>query len=964
MGAVIASSLVLSSVPCFSVLAEGPENFKYSNDFSTYDAPGTDSTGAWDMEGIGHWVTVKTSETNDVDQWSQDTTVLGPSGEADGVLKLGDNARATFLFDEPVTSGNVHVGFDILLDTSKQATRSNYLYAYFGFMKSFAGAYKDAVDDAVLVSVTDGSTDFDNALVKSLMMNTGASCANPKYSLGGLGDANYGSTATALTFNEWMRVDVIMEGIGSSSDMKVKYYIDGEKKFEVPSEWKRTLQPFYGFVLQTNGNFNNEFALVDNLVIEHSTTPKVLKLSGESEFIDYGADSVSFTLTDDVDTKLLTPENIVVTKDYGARTLKPNTEYWVENVTSNSFDLVFDGKIEKGIYTVGLTKKVVNSWGITAEEAFKFTVGKLENFVYRQDFSKQDGPSGSNEWDDKSIGQWVTAVTSDTNDVDQWERQDTLGADGKAGVLSLGDNARPTFWFNMPIADGKMHLTYYAKFKSQTKAYPYYYSGFAGAGYTGDITIKNDKVTVATHSDDKLVDTFMVWNMHTATPSIDAGMMGSNQANSSLKVDCDVTKWYRFDVLMDIESDGKVNAKYYIDGVEKWTRSSSSVQAPFYGMIFQTNANFDDGEVLIDDVLIRHSSLDKVGAMDIIRKDKDDNFIELNQKTVSFELSEVVKKSVLSEGITVTNKTTNTAVPFTVETKDEAAPTSELSNGFNLTFENEVPFDKGTKIEIAFSGDVRGVFTGCVPDKYLLRTDWEKEGDVVVPAVESIVFKDAKGRDVTSAPYSSTLTKAVVTFNTTITQDSAEEFISLTGGADYKVLKVENIEVDGENVSRVEVEFPNLLDGNTEYEFLVRPGIQNTELNGSSPVCSKFPEAVTFITQNDAGTAFSDAINVSGKNLSYSATFIKNDNSSQALTIMICGYKTVTVNDEEGNPQTYSYLVDTENYPVTLGSNSRGVFPIQINASDWNKEATTVKTFIVRWPDLSTVEIDDNGFIK
>jgi len=963
MGAVLASSLVLSSVPCYMASASSPENFKYANDFSEYDAPGAESTGAWDQEGLGHWVTIKRSETEKVEQWSHDTDVEGPDGVADGVLKLGDNARAAFLFDEPVTTGNVHVGFDVCLDTSKEATRSNYLYSYIGFMKSFAGSFENAVDDAVVVTQEGTNADFDNALVKTLMMNTGAGCSNPKYNLGGLGDANYGSTATTLEFNKWMKVDVIFENIESSQDMKVKYYIDGVKKFEVPSEWKRTLQPFYGFVLQTNSNFNNEFVLIDNFVIDHSSEPKVFNLLCESDFIEYGDESVSFDLTDDVEPELLTAENIVVTKDYGARVLNPG-EYWVENATSNSFDIMFDGGIQKGIYTVSLTKNVTNSWGLTADEAVKFTVGKLENFFYRQDFSEDDGPAGTNAWDNESIGQWVTAVTSDTNDVDQWERQDTLGPDGEPGVLSLGDNARPAFWFNMPVADGKIHLTYYAKYKSQTKAYPYYYSGFAGAGYTGDITIKDDMVTVASHTDADQVDTFMVWNMHTANPSIEAGIFDSNQANSGNAVGLDVTKWYRFDVLMDIKDDGKVEAQYYIDGVKKWSRTSDKAQAPFYGMIFQTNANFDDGEVLIDDVLISHYSDDRAGVMDIIRKDADDAFIDLDQEAVTFEFSEVVSKDALQNGVSIVNKTTNRAVPFTVETSDEAYPIENWSNGFTVYFENEEQFSEGTKFEISFSSDIKGVFTGSVPDKYVLRTEWEKENGIIVPAVDSIVFIDAKGREVTSAPYSSALTKAVVTFNTTVTDESVQSLVHLNGGADYEVNSVESIEVDGEMVSRVTVDFPKLLDGKTEYVFIVDAGIESTESNGASPVCSKFSDSITFTTQNDAGTVFSENLNVSGSNLDYSASVVKNDNSKQQLTIMVCGYKTISINNEDGTTSQYSYLVDAEHYPVTLEENDRGVFPIQINVSDWSKEATSVKTYLVRWPDLSTVETDSNGFIK
>ena len=153
MKKIIASILTFAMAASFAVLphtasAEDATYFKYENDFSTADAPGLDSTGAWDMENAGKWVTVKTSATNDVDQWSQDMAVAGPSGVADGVLRLGDNARPSFFFDAPLTTGNVHVGFDFYYEALEDKTRSNYMYSYFGFMHQYTGAYQEPAEGA------------------------------------------------------------------------------------------------------------------------------------------------------------------------------------------------------------------------------------------------------------------------------------------------------------------------------------------------------------------------------------------------------------------------------------------------------------------------------------------------------------------------------------------------------------------------------------------------------------------------------------------------------------------------------------------------------------------------------------------------------------------------------------------------------------------------------------------------
>jgi len=460
MKKLLASILTLTMVSGFAVMPgtasaeETTTYFKYENDFSTADAPGLDSTGAWDMENAGKWVTVKKTETNDCDQWSHDAEA--------GVLRLGDDARPSFFFDEPLTSGNVHVGFDFYYEALEDVARSNHMYSYFGFMKKFTGAYQEpaegaepsADDDAVLVT-SETATNFDNALVKALMTLTGAAGANPKYAVGGLADANYATTSTALDFNTWKRVDLVLENIESKENMVAKWYIDGALKYEAPSSWKKVLQPLYGFAFQTSSNFNNECILIDNLVIETYAGSKTVTATADKKELKANENSVTFTFSDYSAASLLTKEAVTVTKDYASYEDFTVTKNDAKSVTISGLDA-------EGVYNVKFADGI---FGSVAPSSYIIPKGKLSNFSYKQDFANADITT----WNDDSVGKWVN-----NSSVAFAHDAEYTGADGKAGVMKLANTAKPTFVFDKAITDGTIHLSYKIKFDKATANYAYY----------------------------------------------------------------------------------------------------------------------------------------------------------------------------------------------------------------------------------------------------------------------------------------------------------------------------------------------------------------------------------------------------------------------------------------------------------------------------------------------------------
>lgn len=557
--------------------------FKYENDFSTADAPGAASTGSWDMEGIGKWATFKTSATNDVDQWSHDTKALSPSGTADGVLRLGDDARPTFYFDAPLIAGNVHVGFDFYYEALEDTTRSDFMYSYFGFLHSYAGTYNNTADSVVAQK----GSNFDNNLVKAFMTSTGKAGANQKYAVGGLADGNYGGTNTTFDYNKWMRVDLVLENIESSENMVAKWYIDGVLKYTAPASWKKVLQPLYGFVLQTNGNFNNECALIDNLVIENYTGTKTFTAKADKKELKADENSVTFTFSDLGSTSVLTKDDITVTKDYES--------YEAFTVTQNTAKtLTISGLDDEGVYNVKFADGALQS---PEQKNYIITKGKISNFVYKQDFANSDVAT----WNDENIGKWYNNTTvSFAHDAEY------TGADGKAGVMKLASGARPAFVFDKAITDGTIHLSYKAKFDKSTANFAYYYSGLANEVIMNGATIDGNNITM-NYSYANLLDTFMGGNMQTDSDAfLCPGVIGNGNPDKGNGIEISYDDWNRVDVIITINSKDSYFAAYYINGKLKLANNYTTLVDPFYAFVMYP-FNMGTGNTYIDDLVIEHS---------------------------------------------------------------------------------------------------------------------------------------------------------------------------------------------------------------------------------------------------------------------------------------------------------------------------------------------------------------------
>ena len=584
----ITSILTLAIITSFAVLpstasAEGTTYFKYENDFSQLDAPGADSTGAWDKDGVGEWVTVKTSENDDRDQWNHDAEAVGPSGEADGVLKLGDGSRAGLYFDTPITSGNVHVSFDFYYGTEGD-TRSNHMYSYHGFMNKWSGENVDG--DALLVS---GGTSFDKELVKALM--TMRSTGDTQYKVSGLGDESYGG-ATNLEYNTWKRVDLVLEDVDNSSgNMAATWYIDGAYKFKYGAIQK-DLNPLNGFIFQTNGNFDNEYMLIDNLVIETYTGTRALTASVDKTELKNDENSVTFTFSDDVDTSLLTKDNITVTKDYEAY-----SDFELTNVTAKT--VTISGLSDDGVYNVSFADKVVSIFkGALETKKYIILKGKLSNFVYKQDFT-------SAAWDSEGVGTWMNETGAK---IDMVHDDVYAGADGKPGVMKLGNYARPVFVFDKAITDGTIHLSYKIKFDQSTANYPYYYSGFVNEKIMTGATVENNTIKTAYASAD-LVDTYMAHDLG-STGKLSAGVIGTADVSGN-KTNISFDSWNRVDVILSIRANGQYYVSYYINGEFDTSGSYNKLANPFYGFTMYP-INMGTGNVYVDDLLIEHSYNDAV----------------------------------------------------------------------------------------------------------------------------------------------------------------------------------------------------------------------------------------------------------------------------------------------------------------------------------------------------------------
>lgn len=153
-------------------------------------------------------------------------------------------------------------------------------------------------------------------------------------------------------YTEWHHYDIIGTGI-TESDGYISIYVDG--KLIDKQLYLKNSQGIYGVSFRVSkGSDETDGAFyIDNLNVRHYYNDAALALtSPEGVRIDSKSRKIRVRLSEKVDEALLTIGNITVSASSGT------SAYHIENVFDMGFDIVFDGDIPYGKYTINLSDTI------------------------------------------------------------------------------------------------------------------------------------------------------------------------------------------------------------------------------------------------------------------------------------------------------------------------------------------------------------------------------------------------------------------------------------------------------------------------------------------------------------------------------------------------------------------------------------------------------------------------------
>jgi len=211
------------------------------------------------------------------------------------------------------------------------------------------------------------------------------------------------------------------------------------------------------------------------------------------------------------------------------------------------------------------------------------------NFKYTQDFSGSIA-----DWDDSDTGRWITSYKKGNTPLSNWSRYEN--SDGN-GMLKLSPSSRPVFWFNSPLTDGNIHLSYEVYYTQSTKNWSYFWGGFQSvAGIEAENGIEID----GSIDNTGLLNGF---GIQTNAKEILYGMTTSGGGMTTKA--CEAEKWYKVDVIHE-NLGGNLVSKYYIDGKLTHTRTDQSFTGSLYGVTLYSTGNNKENVVYVDNLSVEH----------------------------------------------------------------------------------------------------------------------------------------------------------------------------------------------------------------------------------------------------------------------------------------------------------------------------------------------------------------------
>ena len=122
-------------------------------------------------------------------------------------------------------------------------------------------------------------------------------------------------------------------------------------------------------------------------------------------------------------------------------------------------------KILASVLSFSLIIGILPSFGTADVYAEKFG-----GFEYTQDFSDD-----VSKWDKNGTGKWITSYKKGGTVLSNWSRYEDESGNG---MLKLLPSSRPVFWFDSPVKDGNIHLSYDVYYTKSNNADSYFWAGF------------------------------------------------------------------------------------------------------------------------------------------------------------------------------------------------------------------------------------------------------------------------------------------------------------------------------------------------------------------------------------------------------------------------------------------------------------------------------------------------------
>lgn len=283
-------------------------------------------------------------------------------------LQLGGWQSGILFFDRLITSGKMHISFDIkmssdnlrtlfiledgrinagkgdeLRESGMAANKYSRTFRLFGDTGEVFYNKQNGRDETYTGNLTIGWTDFKSE-----------------------GFSN-------MDFKQWHRIDMVTTEM-SKSDARIQYYIDGQPVLPKPLYFAESAG-FKGFYIYNYAGKNssggeltvtdaNDYVLVDNLSGKRYFDEVGLrgKPQGDGK-VELTNGEMTVRLTERVDKELLTKDNMTIKGGVNNKTL---TNYTVQTIddsinkdgTTDRFKVKFSGEIDMGSYTITLSDKI------------------------------------------------------------------------------------------------------------------------------------------------------------------------------------------------------------------------------------------------------------------------------------------------------------------------------------------------------------------------------------------------------------------------------------------------------------------------------------------------------------------------------------------------------------------------------------------------------------------------------